>query len=47
LLCDAAAAIELAAPVAEQLRQLCGQSLAWRDAELDRFRALAQAYLGR
>ncbi|HET6718854.1 MAG TPA: glycerol-3-phosphate dehydrogenase/oxidase [Rhodocyclaceae bacterium] len=47
LLCDAAAAIELAAPVAEQLRQLNGQSAAWRDAELARFVALAQVYRGR
>lgn len=46
LLCDAAAAIDLAAPVAEQLRQLSGQSIAWRDAEIERFVALAQAYLG-
>lgn len=46
LLCDAAAAIELAAPVAERLRQLKGESVAWRDAEVARFVALAQAYRG-
>jgi predicted DNA-binding transcriptional regulator AlpA len=33
--------------VAEQLRQLTGESVAWRDAEVARFLALAQAYRGR
>ena len=47
LLCDAAAAIDLAPRVAGRLAALQGQSPAWRDAEVRRFVALAEIYRGR